>query len=453
MSGKSQRVKEKTKLDLVSKYIHKYAYTETLTLVVFFLAIGYIINPKDICLLEHNIPYMMIILSVITLFHGFENGVFAVTLFSFAMWIFYPIFNYIEFLLILLMTLIFSQFHYYWSSRIKQAEVDANYKAEKLSELSRAFFSLKISHDQLEKNYVVKPMSIRNSIKHILSLNEEIFLDASITDKAKHYQQNFLELLEKSFNIQAAHILYLDNPQNSIDFTALNTKMVTVGANKNLQREEILSNHLVDKSIGRKSPIYISDEAGEPSAINEFDTKYLAAIPALVNNTIVSLLVIEKMPFMFFNREYLTSITILHEYFALENRKHEVKHHIEGFELIKDADFKFEISRLIGFEKTFKVNSILLVLRTQSELQTQRLNDKLEKILRSLDMATLVEYNEYYFLTILLPLHDKSAATGLLNRLKNMLDDEKDKKFDSMIFDMEQLELLLKYYRSDYGDS
>ena len=48
-------------------------------------------------------------------------------------------------------------------------------------------------------------------------------------------------------------------------------------------------------------------------------------------------------------------------------------------------------------------------------------------------------------------MHDKAAAIGLLNRLKYTIKDEEDKKFDAMTFDMRQLELLLKYYRNDYG--
>ncbi len=71
-------------------------------------------------------------------------------------------------------------------------------------------------------------------------------------------------------------------------------------------------------------------------------------------------------------------------------------------------------------------------------------------MLRSLDMITLVKNNDFYYITLLLPLHDKAAAIGLLNRLKGMLQEQKDKEFDYMTFSMDKLPLLSKYYREDY---
>ncbi|MDQ7066885.1 MAG: hypothetical protein Q9M40_02155 [Sulfurimonas sp.] len=101
------------------------------------------------------------------------------------MWLLYPVFAYIEFLVALMMTLIFSEFHYYWGQKIKQAEIQANYRGAKLDELSKAFYTLKISHDQLEKNYVVKPMSIRNSIEYIINQKETIDADDTIRQQKR----------------------------------------------------------------------------------------------------------------------------------------------------------------------------------------------------------------------------------------------------------------------------
>lgn len=453
MSSKSQRLKEKTKLDTFSKLIHKYAYAETLALVSLFLLIGYYVDHEDMCLLDADIPYVIIILTIVTLFHGFESGVLALTIISLMMWFFYPTFHYIAFLVFLLTTLLLSQFHYYWSMRLRQAEVDAEYKSKKLTELSRAFYSLKISHDQLEKNYVVKPMSIRNAINHILNINDQLAHDEGLVDKQKAFNYNLLQLLEKSFNLKVGHIIYYkDNAQDDLEhnFTQGYLEFTSVGTDETIELESMLKDYIIDKSIARKSPVYISDEAGEPSAINKEQSKYLASIPALIDNKIVSVLVIEKMPFMFFNREYLTSATIIHEYFALETHKSVELSHFDNVELIDSKEFKFEIFRMNKLYTQYKVNSVLLVLRTTSELRTTRLMDRLEKMLRSLDMLQLVHFEKNYFVTILLPMHDKASAKGLFGRLLNTLEDEKDKQFDHMIFDMRQLDLLNKYYRDDY---
>ncbi len=451
MSSKNHRIKEKSTFDVLSEFIHKYAYAETIVVVSLFLLIGYYVDPNDICLLNADIPYVILILTLITLFHGFESGILALTIISIVMWYFYPTFNYIVFLTFLLMTLLLSQFHFYWMVRLKKAEVDASYKSSKLAELSRAFYSLKISHDQLEKNYVVKPMSIRNAVNHILRLNEELAHDDTIKEKQKAFNRNLLELLEKSFNLTIGYVIYLEHePVN--DFKKGELGLVSIGTEDPKKAHEVIEDYIVDKSIARKAPVYISDESGEPTTTHSHNGKYLASIPALINDKIVSLLVIEKMPFMFFNREYLTSMTIIHEYFTLETHKTVQLVDFTEVELIDDKEFKFEIYRMKKLYEQFKVNSVLLVLRTESELRAIRLMDKLDRMLRSLDMLHLVKYKERYFITMLLPMNDKSSAIGLLNRLRNTLEDEKDKKFDHMIFNMRQLHLLNKYYRSDYED-
>lgn len=452
MPTQKKRVLAKSIFTLAREYVQKYAYLETLIIVTLYLFIGFLINPDDICLLGYKVPYLVILLAVITLFHGFENGIFAVSVISLVIWTFYPSFQYVDFLIALLMTLIFSQFHYYWTSRIREAEVDSGYKSDKLSELSRAFYTLKISHDQLEKNYVIKPMSIRNSINHIIAANEKILLDEHIKDKERAYNKNFLELIEKSFSMQSGLVLYLKENKANQTFNEETVALITINIQESLQIEKIFKNHLVDKAIARKSPVYVSDEYGEPSIISaETDNKYVAAIPAVINSKVVSVLVIEKMPFMFFNRENLTSITILHEYFAIENKKSSISISLKDFDLLEDKDFKFEIARLKDLNKNFKVNSVVLVLRIDNELQTARVYQKVERMLRSLDMITLVHNENYFYITLLLPLHDKAAAAGFLKRVQSNLTQEKDQDFEHMSFDMNELHILSKYYREDYG--
>ncbi len=451
MPSKNNRFKKETKLEKVWKYFYKYAYAETLAVVSLLLFIGYAINPKDICLLNANLPYVIIILTIVTLFHGFESGVLALTVISLTMWFFYPTFHYISFLTFLLMVLLLSQFHYFWTTKIHKAEVEALYKSQKLSELSRAFYSLKISHDQLEKSYVVKPMSIRNSVYHILNLNEKIANNIKETEKQKKIHANLLQLLEKSFNLKVGHILYFkDMMKEKEETTEEDIDIVSIGTDEKREVKELLNDYIVDRSINKKLSVFISDDMGKPNTINEEQSKYLASIPALINNNIISIIVIEQMPFMFFNKEYLTSISILHEYFALETSKSIKLSHIHQIELIDNKEFQFEIFRMKNFYLKYKIHSALLVLRTPSELRVTRLMDKLQTLLRSLDIFHIAHYKEYYFITILLPMYDKTAAVGLANRLLSILKDKNDQKFDYMTFNIGQLELLEKYYKNNY---
>jgi len=446
------RIKEKSRIESLLKLVHKYAYTETIIMVAMYLGIGYLIDSNDICMLNMDVSFILILLAVITLFHGFENGVLALSILAVSMALFYPVFAYIEFLVALMMTLIYSKFHYYWGQKIKTAEIQANYRGAKLDELSKSFYTLKISHDQLEKNYVIKPMSIRNSIEYIINQKDVIDKDDSIVNKQEAYYNQFLSLLEKSFNVNSALIIHKKNIDDESVYLNEQNSIFSYGtlAEKRIA-QVILEDFLVDKAISRKTPIYISDDFGEPTVTNDINSFYLAAIPALSSEKIASVLVIERMPFMSFNRENLTSISILLEYFSIEIAKKDLLSHENELTLVEDEAFQYEYERMKHLYKKFEVNSIILVLRMDNELQATRVYERILRMLRSLDMVTLVRNQGYYYITLLFPLHDKAVAIGYLNRLLFTLEEEKDKKFNYMTFDFSKIGLLKKYYAEDYN--
>jgi len=444
MQEQKHRIEKVTLKRDILAFLHKYSYTETLILIFAYLFVGYIINPQDICMLNFDVPFLLILLAIITLFHGFESGILAMSIASFAMLFFYDSFPYIDFLIVLMMVLIFSEFHYYWNQKIKKAELEANYKGIKLEELSKAFYSLKISHDQLEKNYVIKPMSIRNALGTILDMNAKIMHDKHIIHKKKEKYKMFLEVLQKSFNVQAGLILYRTEFEYKKYFQSKVVDVVYGDYTKEVHIDDIFKNYLVDKAIGRKTPIYISDEHGDPSLKNELESRYIAAIPAIYDNEVISLLVIEKMPFMAFERENLTSIAILLEYFTIEIRKDEFIVHNKHIDFIEDKEYKFELARLSTLFEKYKVNSVILVLKVDNELQAIRMYEKANTMLRLLDLSTFIKKNGFYYISLLFPLHDKAAAEGFLNRYRTQLDKE-DRTFLSMSFDLSRLDLYDDY--------
>ncbi|MBE0491330.1 MAG: hypothetical protein IBX44_03650 [Sulfurospirillum sp.] len=450
MKVKYNRIQERTALESLLKIIHDYAYAETLVIVSIYLAIGYVINPHDICILNGEVPYILILLAIITLFHGFENGILTMGIIAVVMWYFYPTFEYIEFLVALMMTMIFSEFHYYWTKKVKTAEINADYRGVKLDELSKAFYTLKISHDQLEKNYVIKPMSIRNSIEHIINKNIEIDAKYDTTQRDKEYYLNFLVLLKKSFNVQGAIIMYKQDDQSDEPLSEKTAAIVFGSGVQEEAIEDVFKNYLVDKAVSRMTSIYISDKQGEPTVTPDVNSNYIAALPAIQENKVVSVLIIKKMPFMAFNKENLTSISILMEYFSIEIRHKDILRTSGDIDIIEDEKFRFEYMRLKYLYEKYKVTSIVLVIRVSNELQATRIHEKIIKMLRALDMVTIVKQNELYYLTLMFPLHDKAAALGYLNRLLGALDEEKDKNFTYMTFDFSQTRLLNKYLREDY---
>ncbi|WP_297443355.1 PelD GGDEF domain-containing protein [Sulfurimonas sp.] len=451
MNYTNKRIKKLSKSDILLNKLRKYAYLETLVIVGIFLFVGYLINPADIAFVHTQVSYLIIILAIITLFHGFENGLLAVGVVSLAMWFFYTPFPSIEFLVSLMMTMIFSEFHYYWTKRIRELKVEADYKATKLDDLAKAFYTLKISHDQLEKNYVVKPMSIRNAIENIANTTKEIKTN-NINKKNALYYEKFLALVEKSFSVNSALVIYLDDNHHE-DILSVENALVTYSTTaEKYPKEEIFNSYVVDKALNVKQPVYISDKAGEPTLTSEQESHFLVAMPAVQNNKVSAVLVVERMPFMSYNRENLISIAILLEYLAIEISKEHTLQMIDKITNVHDDTFTYEYNRLQYLKDMYNVDSSIMVLKISNELQTIKVHEKIIHMLRSLDMSTQVQHNKFHYIIILFPLSDKSSAQGFLKRLKHNIKNEKDKEFETMNFTMNQLELINSYIQDSYHD-
>ena len=450
MNFTNKRIKKLSKKDILLNKIKRYAYLETISIVSVFLFIGYIFDPQDICFIEKQVSYALILLAIITLFHGFENGLIAIGMLATAMWIFYPQFPSTDFLILLMMTMIFSEFHYYWTKKIKELKVEANYKTTKLNELSKAFYTLKISHDQLEKNYVVKPMSIRSAIEEIIGNNRHLDKDKSDENREEFYKE-FLVLLEKSFNVNSALILHKSQDNANEELSTQNTTITYGTVCEKYAKNEIFNSYIFTRAIRFKQPIYISDKEGEPAPYTKEDSKFLVAIPFSMGDKVSSVLLIDKMPFMSFNRENLISISILLEYFSISISKINIPNNFYRISSVEDIEFTYEYNRLRYIYDKYNVNSSMMILKLESELQTLKVHKTILQMLRALDLVTVSKYNSFHYIILLFPLTDSSSALGFLKRLQHNIKYDKDREFESMQFKLNQIELLNKYIEDDYG--
>jgi hypothetical protein len=319
-----------------------------------------------------------------------------------------------------MMTLLFSQFQYYWSIRIREAELTSEYKSIKLNELSKAFYTLKISHDQLEKNYVTKPMSLRDSLVSIRKFGG---------DESEQYSA-FLTLLEKSFNVEVASIVLVEEENDK------SSKFTRVVASDELQEEDDFEDPLVKDVLEHNRPAYISSQ-------DIHESKYIAVIPVVKKGDIAALLLIQKMPFMAFNKENLTSIAILFEYFYNEFIKEKlILEYGERLDILTDREFKFEIYRLTKLYELYAIDSTILVLQFKNEILALKVYEVINKILRSLDMVTYIEEEDSFYIAILFPFSDNSTAKGFLERLKNnVVLLESSQNYEDFYFSLRKLEL------------
>ncbi|MBN2895811.1 MAG: hypothetical protein JXK05_08000 [Campylobacterales bacterium] len=395
----------------------KYAYLETVVIMLLYFAVGYAFDPNDLCMVSQKVSFLTIIMALITLFHGLGSGLLASVMLFAAMSLGYDQFDYTFFLKEFVLVLIFGEFHYYWNRTIDQQRTVAEFTETKLFELSKAFYTLKISHDQLEKNYVFKPMSLRHAIRSIK--------DGVRSGEEHRTFERFLGLLQKNYAIERAFLIHVEKGRSVV-------------ARSDAEVRIDLDDLMINEAIEKKMPIYISDHVGT------LQSAYLAAIPALYRHEVCLLLVIEKMPFLSFNKDNLISISILLSYLYEELQKVKILEGIADFFPWFQENFRFELYRLSDLNRIYRVHSTVLAFVIDDPLDAHRLQSCVGKNLRSLDVMSHFVNGERTVLCVLFPFADEASAQGFVKRIFELLHVEQG-LFRYDMFDLSQLDLLQRY--------
>ncbi len=396
-----------------------YPYFETLLITLLFIALGLYFYPQDPLLLDTAIPFSIILLLVISLFYGLRKGLLALALLGIVFYFYYHDNFVIPFLSHLLITLIAGQFYHFWFKRYDKAKAESTFLKEKVQELSNAFYTLKISHDTLEKSYALQPHSLRYSINQL----QELFF------KEGSHNENFLHLIAKAFHVQGSLLA----------FTSANHfhTVSSIEEGKKLYLED----PLVQKALQTQEMSYIHGEAQEGTS------RYLAVIP-LQNkeDKTDAILAIDKMPFMAFNQNNLISISILFAYFLDQVKLWSYLQDKGHTHITKEALFAYHYNSMRTLSKQHKTACSVLIFKPQDALMSKKLIASLDKTLRGLDRYKHITEFSTDAIMILLPFTNTVAMETISNKILSSAH-IKDGEIPHMGFDITQEALLTQYLK------
>ncbi|WP_353662214.1 PelD GGDEF domain-containing protein [Hydrogenimonas sp. SS33] len=394
-------------------------YAEALILTLLYIGAGFYFNSQDPCWIKSDLPILTILLAIITLFHGLGPGIVSLLTIGLVMKEAYAQFEVETFLSQFVLVLIYGEFHYYWQKVIGAQNYELQYLNRKFDEMVKAFYALKISHDQLEKMYVTKPTSLRSSLEIIRR------------EKKEEALSKFMLLLQKSYAVQRAVLAELE--KNVLHPLASAGDVVAD-----------YEDPLVQKAIEKKMPVYIAEDPHTESA-------YIAVIPVMDEEETKWLLAIEEIPFLSYNKDTLTTIAILVQYLYYELQRTEIIERVASrFRLLNEA-FVYELHRLTELERRYRVESTLLVFKTRDPLLFHLLKQKVERTLRSLEVMTEYSDEGVHCLAVLFPLVDDSAVEGYVSRIKKILANENLEGLDYATFGLAQRKLYLRYMGIENG--
>ena len=373
----------------------KILIVEVLFFYVILFIVGYFLNQKYILGIK-PISFLLVFLAVITLYYGIIGGLLSLAVSFLPILFFYKnAFPVSLFLWNLLMILIFSEFNVYWNRQIKKNQEENRYYRSKFDELRKNFFFLKLSHEQIEKSYVVKPVSIRNIVQKI----KETF----ILEDGRHYDE-LIKLISNLFSIEKCS-LYLKTG-------GAFREAVNIGDSINFNSDDPLIKKVLEEKTASYMPVLLVNKGNV--------SQYLAVIPVVIENDIKAIFLIESIPFVSYSKENMMLIDLFLNYSfedmeLLNSIKYEIKEYINSF----DVDFLKEVFKLSKIWEKFKIESIIIAYFIKDKDNEDNFLNFIEGMIRSLDMVCFVK-DKGVFLT-LLPFTNNAGGKSFSIRLNNSI--------------------------------
>lgn len=390
--------------------------TEVILFTLIIGSVGYYIDPSDPLLVHSNFSFMILWLAIVTLFYGLNMGII--------MWISFAVMSFISYrgddfftsillenlFFVFLFGLFFSNLH----DEMDKYKIKNKYLQLRLKELSNAFFTLKISHDKLESIYINQPASFRFVISEILESTQE--------HTPQESAKNTLKILKKFFSVNRAMIFQVR--RNGLEKCYASTGEANIEVNPN--------DKLIEEVLLQKKPMFLNDlEERE-------QTSYLYAVPFVdKREEVVALLIVEEIPFLYYNQDTLLKISVVFNYIWTAYKKRTSLEHIRisSREFIplqtgaeeKQAvvDFKLEVVRLNNILSDFKIDSRIYSIHTTNREIDKEIEDFLyeNELFDILDQYISLQCGNNYIHLILFPLITSAGVHRRIQDIDEALED------------------------------
>lgn len=397
------------------KILNSYTiWIEIVMWVVAFIIFGYLFRPSDPIFLNSDYNIFLIYMTVFTLFYGTVVGLSMFGLIYLVALNFYDVIPYTKVMEYLIFILIFGEFHYHWNRKINILDESTFYTKNRLRMLGNAFYLTKISHDQLEKGYVLQPISLRGAIASLVT-------DASGIDRYEH----LLKRLEHYFSLESAAYFHIDNAKKI-------KKLGQIGSHN----IEFDSTHpMIEKMFDNEQAIFVSDDSIKKTDI-------LVVLPSFDHEGVLKgALIIKEMSFMMFNLDNILKIEVILNYFEQENLKYAISNKKSNYPLLTKPAFSFEVSRMKELKVQYGIESSMLLIYANELASISVLDYFILNNLRVLDMSEKIVFDkdEYFFL-FFLPLERVSGALSFKERLISKMALNVRKDLQTLIVGIDQID-------------
>jgi hypothetical protein len=394
------------------------ALLESVGFAVAVVAFAWTLDHSDPLLLHGNFPWLWLVPTVIALRYGVLLGVGAGLVLAAAWALLYPAgaaWPGAYFAGGMIQVIVAGHFGDTWAARATRASSTNAYLNDRLTALTNNHYLLRLSHERLEKDLLTRPTTLRDSIIELRRLSL-VHTQAPTGRNPLPGAERLLEYIARACQIEVA-ALY-----PARDGKLGHQPLAVVGAAPDL----VASDPLVRLALTSGKLAHLKSE--DPGAQ---ESRYLVCAPLLsADDTLLALLIVERMPFLSLNYDNLQMMLVLLGYFG---------DGVEHSRLVSDIldalpacplEFALEYARLARLQRTSGINSSVVALSFPRGEEHDSLFEHVLRRGRSLDLAWPLQTERRSVLLNLMPLTDSAGIDGYVARIESNLVSQFDTDFE-----------------------
>ncbi|MFO7541400.1 MAG: PelD GGDEF domain-containing protein [Thiobacillus sp.] len=373
------------------------------------LALAHWAQPSDTLHLASGFPWVWLAPVLVALRYGMLSGLLSAALLLLG-WLFFIEGNTLPgqvpagtIIGGLILTMICGEFSTLWGNRQRRQTELNHYLDQRLEELTRQHYLLKLSHDRLEQNLISRPHTLRGALTEL----RDQLKQADDRDRLPE-SKVFMALLATHCQLSVAALFPAQGGRLQT------TAVARVGEPADLDRDD----PLVKFALDMHTLAHVNQEWVE----GETTSRYLIAAPIFREGELAGLLAVEQMPFFAFNQDTLQTLTALISYYADTFTTGQTRAILATY---PDCPMVFaqHLGLLANVQHASGAKSYLGVLRFPATERGAEIRHRLARGKRELDFYWLRDTPQMQ-LVALFPLTTEEGVQGYLARVDVWLETE-----------------------------
>ena len=292
------------------------------------------------------------------------------------------------------------EFSSVWLARARRAEGMQGYLDQRLDQLTRHYYLLRLSHDRLEQDLIGRPLALRDALQALRRLPPGRAAELAGAAELLRLLAQYCQL-----EVAALHAVVEGRP--------LDPPVARLGAEFALNRDDALLRHAME----RNALTHLQVEM--PVAVAASDYIVIAPI-AGGDGEAIGLLLVKQLPFFALHEDTLQTLNLLLRYYADGLLRQPLTAAVRS-EIDCPDDFAFELMRLAQIQRTTGMASVLVALEFRPPPGYEDLPLQVQRQQRALDVCWPLHGDTGSVLVTLMPLAAEGAAEGYIARIEQWI--------------------------------